>query len=114
MAIPRKVGPSRLFREQRNGLSLQLRLFGGGRGIRTPGTLSGTAVFKTACFNRSHIPPHEPPCLILLWSRAMPTIRGGLLRTGGGEPPGPARFWEPTKKGREQGSRPRYHERARS
>src|SRR3954454_17496274 len=33
------------------------RLRGGGRGIRTPGTLSGTAVFKTACFNRSHIPP---------------------------------------------------------
>src|SRR5664280_820569 len=59
MAIPRKVGPSRLFREQRNGLSLQLRLFGGGRGIRTPGTVSRTAVFKTACFNRSHIPPHE-------------------------------------------------------
>src|ERR1017187_4671294 len=30
---------------------------GGGRGIRTPGPLSGTAVFKTACFNHSHIPP---------------------------------------------------------
>src|SRR5712691_7193839 len=26
--------------------SLLLRLYGGGRGIRTPGTLSGTAVFK--------------------------------------------------------------------
>jgi hypothetical protein len=34
-------------------------LHGGGRGIRTPGTLSSTAVFKTACFNRSHIPPRE-------------------------------------------------------
>ena len=34
-------------------------LHGGGRGIRTPGTLSGTAVFKTARFNRSRIPPHE-------------------------------------------------------
>ena len=33
------------------------RLYGGGRGIRTPVTLSGKAVFKTACFNRSHIPP---------------------------------------------------------
>jgi hypothetical protein len=32
---------------------------GGGRGIRTPDTLSGIAVFKTACFNRSHIPPLE-------------------------------------------------------
>src|SRR5688572_15256364 len=31
--------------------------FGGGRGIRTPDTLSGTAVFKTAAINRSAIPP---------------------------------------------------------
>src|ERR1700690_2099167 len=30
---------------------------GGGRGIRTPGTVSRTSVFKTDCFNRSHIPP---------------------------------------------------------
>src|SRR5581483_4153021 len=30
---------------------------GGGRGIRTPGTVSRTAVFKTARFNRSRIPP---------------------------------------------------------
>jgi hypothetical protein len=35
------------------------RPYGGGRGIRTPVTLSGKAVFKTACFNRSHIPPRE-------------------------------------------------------
>jgi hypothetical protein len=33
------------------------RLYGGGRGIRTPGTLSGTVVFKTTRFNRSRIPP---------------------------------------------------------
>ena len=33
-------------------------LYGGGRGIRTPGTLSGTTVFKTAGINRSPIPPH--------------------------------------------------------
>jgi hypothetical protein len=32
-------------------------LYGGGRGIRTPGTVSRTSVFKTDCFNRSHIPP---------------------------------------------------------
>ena len=32
---------------------------GGEGGIRTPGTLSGTAVFKTACFNRSHTSPRE-------------------------------------------------------
>jgi hypothetical protein len=32
---------------------------GGGRGIRTPVTFAGKAVFKTACFNRSHIPPSQ-------------------------------------------------------
>ena len=40
-------------------ISYNVGLGGGGRGIRTPGTVSRTAVFKTACFNRSHIPPHE-------------------------------------------------------
>src|SRR5262249_43342249 len=30
---------------------------GGEGGIRTPDTLSGIAVFKTACFNRSHTSP---------------------------------------------------------
>ena len=39
-----------------------MALNGGGRGIRTPVTLSGKAVFKTACFNRSHIPPREQQC----------------------------------------------------
>ena len=34
-----------------------VRLSGGGRGIRTPGGVSPTAVFKTAGFNRSPIPP---------------------------------------------------------
>ena len=29
----------------------------GGRGIRTPGTVPRTAVFKTAGFNHSPIPP---------------------------------------------------------
>ncbi len=32
-------------------------LFGGKRGIRTPGTLASTAVFETAPFNRSGIFP---------------------------------------------------------
>ncbi len=32
---------------------------GGGRGIRTPDTLSGTTVFKTAAINRSAIPPQS-------------------------------------------------------
>src|SRR5215471_3900389 len=30
---------------------------GGGRGIRTPGTLSGTVVFKTTAIDHSAIPP---------------------------------------------------------
>src|SRR5688572_11094873 len=30
---------------------------GGGRGIRTPDTLSGTTVFKTVAINHSAIPP---------------------------------------------------------
>jgi hypothetical protein len=32
-------------------------LAGGGRGIRTPGALSGSVVFKTTRFDRSRIPP---------------------------------------------------------
>jgi hypothetical protein len=38
---------------------LRERQAGGGRGIRTPGTLSGSTVFKTAALNRSAIPPHR-------------------------------------------------------
>jgi hypothetical protein len=33
------------------------RLSGGGRGIRTPGTVARTTVFETAPFNHSGIPP---------------------------------------------------------
>ena len=47
--------------EERRKTNLKLlkmdNLYGGGRGIRTPGTLSGTTVFKTAGINRSPIPP---------------------------------------------------------
>src|SRR5579872_3327715 len=32
-------------------------LFSGGEGIRTPGTVAGTAVFKTAAFDHSATPP---------------------------------------------------------
>ena len=41
------------------GISLDVleSVDGGGRGIRTPVTRQGKAVFKTACFNHSHIPP---------------------------------------------------------
>src|SRR5579864_974278 len=42
--------------ERQTGVLLVV-LRGGGRGIRTPGTVSRTAVFKTARFNRSVIPP---------------------------------------------------------
>ena len=31
--------------------------FGGGRGIRTPGTVSRTVVFKTTAIDHSAIPP---------------------------------------------------------
>jgi hypothetical protein len=31
--------------------------YGGGGGIRTPGTLAGPTVFKTARFDRSRTPP---------------------------------------------------------
>jgi hypothetical protein len=41
-------------------------LYGGGGGIRTPETLSGLTVFKTAGFNHSPTPPLN----ILLWIRA--------------------------------------------
>jgi hypothetical protein len=40
------------------GPLVTVRVAGGGRGIRTPGTVSGTVVFKTTRFNRSRIPPH--------------------------------------------------------
>jgi hypothetical protein len=43
------------------GYKLRWKESGGERGIRTPGTLSGTTVFKTAGFNRS---PSSP----LLWA----------------------------------------------
>jgi hypothetical protein len=48
------IGPFWLESENR---SLFGRLYGGEGGIRTPDTLSGIAVFKTACFNRSHTSP---------------------------------------------------------
>src|SRR5208282_3378214 len=41
---------------------------GGGRGIRTPGTLSGTTVFKTAGINRSPIPPQASRWTLLIIS----------------------------------------------
>jgi hypothetical protein len=48
--------PDRIFQEN-NGEREKNRRNGGGGGIRTPGTLSGPTVFKTAGFNRSPTPP---------------------------------------------------------
>ena len=49
------LGP--MFYKSLRWMNLQLEKSGGGRGIRTPGTVSRTAVFKTARFNHSRIPP---------------------------------------------------------
>jgi hypothetical protein len=53
--------------------------FGGGGGIRTPGTVSGTAVFKTAAFNHSATPPAGSQC--------KREVRIGILPGGGLRPP---------------------------
>ena len=38
---------------------MSIAKIGGGGGIRTPGTLAGTAVFETATFNHSATPPRR-------------------------------------------------------
>src|SRR4029453_17451103 len=43
---------------------------GGGEGIRTPGTLPGTAVFKTAAIDHSATPPSDTNSLRTVHSRA--------------------------------------------
>ena len=45
------------FAESRSGDFLHCRLHGGEGGIRTPGTLSGTPVFKTGAINHSATSP---------------------------------------------------------
>jgi putative two-component system response regulator len=49
----------RVVSDEGDAVQLRERRAGGGRGIRTPGTLSGSTVFKTAALNRSAIPPHR-------------------------------------------------------
>ncbi len=56
---------------------------GGGRGIRTPGTLSGTTVFKTAGINRSPIPPRDV-LRIAVWGLGVSVKGPGLS---------PSSFW---------------------
>jgi hypothetical protein len=46
------------------------RKFGGGRGIRTPGTLPGSVVFKTTAIDHSAIPPRRQSGQISRTSRA--------------------------------------------
>ena len=63
MSDERECSPGKLF----EGSCIQFHEFkrtGGGGGIRTPETLSGLTVFKTAGFNRSP----TPPFLILTYS----------------------------------------------
>src|SRR2546425_10492652 len=52
---------------------------GGGRGIRTPGTLPGTAVFKTAAIDHSAIPPRpaRSPLLTIPYLTSMSSVRSG-------------------------------------
>src|SRR5579863_993195 len=54
---------------------MRAELYGGGRGIRTPGTLSGTTVFKTAGINRSPIPPHFHEGISLVYLNEISTLR---------------------------------------
>ena len=51
------MGYNRLFHYNSFIFSNLYYIHGGGRGIRTPETLLGLAVFKTAAFNHSAIPP---------------------------------------------------------
>src|SRR6202142_1779197 len=51
-------------------ISLHFRLCGGEGGIRTPGTLSGTPVFKTGAFNHSATSPiYSFTTDSILWQR---------------------------------------------
>src|SRR5437867_11021739 len=45
---------------------------GGGRGIRTPGTLPGTVVFKTTAIDHSAIPPRQSSILVARLQRRSP------------------------------------------
>jgi hypothetical protein len=57
LGVIAKYGHFLRLSQKKGAFSLQSRLHGGGRGIRTPGTVSGTVVFKTTRFNHSRIPP---------------------------------------------------------
>src|SRR5882762_1716488 len=77
--------PSTIFASRRRAVkNINFEEDGGGRGIRTPGTLSGTAVFKTACFNRSHIPPQS----ILSVRERQAGVAAVAPRSPDGVPPG--------------------------
>src|SRR5881397_3856365 len=63
-------------------VQLSIVINSGGRGIRTPGTVPRTAVFKTAGFNHSPIPPSPriPELLPLLNHRL---VQDGGVSFGG-------------------------------
>ena len=50
-------GVARWLKRDRLFIQYLMDKVNGGRGIRTPGTVSRTTVFKTAAFNHSAIPP---------------------------------------------------------
>lgn len=75
-----------------NGVNCQQRAcrgmgYGGGRGIRTPGAIAGTAVFKTAALNHSTIPPDGSATYKIHHFGIMSSGEGALMGvlSGGGE-----------------------------
>ena len=56
------TGMFRAFRGKNRIFSLRSRMRGGEGGIRTPGTLSGTPVFKTGAINHSATSPDDAGC----------------------------------------------------
>ena len=55
--VPSPSGAGRRLKTAHTGSMKRTRNAGGGRGIRTPGTLPGTVVFKTTAIDHSAIPP---------------------------------------------------------
>ena len=77
--------------EWKRATEKKARLRGGGGGIRTPETLSGLTVFKTAGFNHSP----TPPLLSLTgkgWRFQMKWFAGKKSGSGANESPEPAEF----------------------
>jgi hypothetical protein len=65
------------FRQKCGANSLVFGLCGGEGGIRTPGTLPGTPVFKTGAINHSATSPQQ--LRLLVYQRCQSLSRGGTL-----------------------------------